>query len=227
MQAEESFSWSVFDVSCGFLTTQSWYSVAITYPQHVVHQRTSARPDLDEFYAFRFALGHPFSHEPNADELPKDLRNFWRSDEVTALPELVSTLLNGACVVTTYICSEAHAHEACQRDGAGHLNHGCQLSVPRLYPCLRALRGTIQTLMASVSCFASGVVHCLCSSRLAAVVDRLCCRRLGRLEQRTCGDAGLTVRRKLRAKRGMLLATVDCMVFLVAWLVLLCYLAIF
>lgn len=69
--------------------------------------------------------------------------------------------------------------------------------------------------MASVSCLASGVVHCLSSSLLAAVVDRLCCRRLDRLEQRTFGNAGLAVRRKLRAARGTLLTMLDCMMYVV------------
>src|SRR5690242_460582 len=84
-----------------------------TYPQHVVHQRAAAGPNLDQLDALApAALGHPLGDEPDATELAKDLGDLGRGHEVALEAELVAALLECAGVVAANVSREAHAHEA-------------------------------------------------------------------------------------------------------------------
>lgn len=84
------------------------------YSQHIIHQRPSPRPNLNQLDTLRFAaLPHPFGHEPDRYELPEDLRYLGRGYEVSFLAELVAPFLRGH-VVSSLIRSQAHSHECCK-----------------------------------------------------------------------------------------------------------------
>lgn len=94
----------------------------LTYSEHIIHERSSTRTDLDKFDAvLGAALAHPLRHKPDTDELPEDLRDLRRRDEVSLEPELVPPLLNGSGVVAAQVTGETHAHIAGQRYRPSHL----------------------------------------------------------------------------------------------------------
>lgn len=125
------------------------------YPQHIIHQRASPRPNLNQLHPLRSPpLSHPLCDKPDGYQLPEDLRYLRRRDKVSFLPELVAPFLLGH-VVPSQVGRQAHPHE--RRKG----NWTCRLQ--RRQPCISRLRSGNGTAMASESCFASGVLHCLAS----------------------------------------------------------------
>ena len=95
------------------------------------------------------ALLHPFSHNPDTEELAKYLGDFGRSGKVSLLAELVSIGSLGGVVTVAGGC-EALAHIRCNGNGTCCLHDLVNGLVTRVISL---------TLIASASFCASGVDH--------------------------------------------------------------------
>ena len=76
----------------------------VTNSKYVIHEGAATGADLDQLDTVALPpLGEPFCDEPDANELPKDLRDLRRCHEVSFQAELISTFGNGAGVVSTQV----------------------------------------------------------------------------------------------------------------------------
>ncbi len=83
-------------------------------PERISHQRPAPRPQLDQPDAGRLAHLPPNLSRPQSDQFAENLRYFWRSDEVSALPDRVFL-----AVIAVLWIVETRLHIIVKRDRAG------------------------------------------------------------------------------------------------------------
>lgn len=97
------------------------FVLRLPYPQQIIHQRPTPRAYL--YYldsVLSPPLSHPFRYQPYSAQLPKDLRDLWRGNEVAGSAKLIFTCCARSVVAAVRRC-KALAHIGCYRYGSGSL----------------------------------------------------------------------------------------------------------
>lgn len=102
-----------------------------THPQHIIHQSTLPRPNLDQLHTAPFPpLRQPFRNRPYANQFTERLRYLGGRDEVALLPEDFAGF-RARRVVAAVRGGQDLAHERGDWDGACDLvvvSRGCELA---------------------------------------------------------------------------------------------------